>query len=118
MPSPYKLKRLKVRINRSMLRERVVADIRDQLLFRRCAVRLKRYNPDQISSPATTEAGVEDEKSRAYKLRRLCVRLPRLWTQVTTTPCPSAASDISSRASSVKDVENETVDTEDVESVG
>ncbi|KAL9918390.1 uncharacterized protein ACN427_000732 isoform 3-T3 [Glossina fuscipes fuscipes] len=111
MHSPYKLKRLKVRISRSMLREREVGDIRDQLLFRRCAVRLKRFNPDQ-------EAGVDDEKSRAYKLRRLCVRLPRLWTQLANTPYASAASDISSRSSSVKDAENETIDMEDVESVG
>lgn len=54
MPTPYKLKRLKVRINRSMLREREVADIRDQLLFRRCAVRLKRYNPDQGKRKSVT----------------------------------------------------------------
>ncbi|KAL9915776.1 uncharacterized protein LOC119642202 isoform X3 [Glossina fuscipes] len=113
MPSPYKLKRLKVRISRSMLREREVGDIRDQLLFRRCAVRLKRFNPDQGK-----QAGVDDEKSRAYKLRRLCVRLPRLWTQLANTPYASAASDISSRSSSVKDAENETIDMEDVESVG
>ncbi|KAL9918388.1 uncharacterized protein ACN427_000732 isoform 1-T1 [Glossina fuscipes fuscipes] len=118
MHSPYKLKRLKVRISRSMLREREVGDIRDQLLFRRCAVRLKRFNPDQASSHVTTEAGVDDEKSRAYKLRRLCVRLPRLWTQLANTPYASAASDISSRSSSVKDAENETIDMEDVESVG
>ncbi|XP_037897164.1 uncharacterized protein LOC119642202 isoform X4 [Glossina fuscipes] len=72
----------------------------------------------QASSHVTTEAGVDDEKSRAYKLRRLCVRLPRLWTQLANTPYASAASDISSRSSSVKDAENETIDMEDVESVG
>uniref|UniRef100_A0A1A9WK44 Uncharacterized protein n=1 Tax=Glossina brevipalpis TaxID=37001 RepID=A0A1A9WK44_9MUSC len=110
MPSQYKLKRVRVRVNRTLLREREAAQIRDQLLFRRCAVRLQRYNPDQLSHLAsnsgTTEVGVVDENMRAYKLRRLCVRIPRLWTQMTNIPSV-AGSDISSRAS--PDPEGETI---------
>lgn len=48
MTAPYKLKRLSVRVNRLSLVARVDPEIRDQVIFRRCTVRLQRYSPDEL----------------------------------------------------------------------
>ncbi|KAL9903490.1 uncharacterized protein LOC119632157 [Glossina fuscipes] len=113
MTAPYKLKRLSVRVNRLSLVARVDPEIRDQVIFRRCTVRLQRYSPDELRYLASTcengPTSVADENFSGHKLRRLCIRLPRMPLY--------ARSDISSRASSAICSEAEPTDLEDDETV-